>query len=231
VGLAVTDDGPGIAPEHLDRIFDRLYQVGDSSLPRTEAAGLGLGLAIARNIVEAHGGSIAVRSRVGHGTSFRFTLPTADASTFACNASDMPEPNAGVSEAAGEGGCPSGMLRIGDASGFCVDKYEASLVEVLADGTEKPDFVFNQEPYRRATIMIVGLNYGTGSSRSAGSWAHHGPAQIGCPTTSEGARPISAPPEKSSSNRSRRKVHAWSTPRASVMSTQSASVWARSSST
>jgi len=80
VGLAVTDDGPGIAPEHLDRIFDRLYQVGDTSLPRTEAAGLGLGLAIARNIVEAHGGSIAVRSRVGRGTSFRFTLPTADAS-------------------------------------------------------------------------------------------------------------------------------------------------------
>jgi 3-isopropylmalate/(R)-2-methylmalate dehydratase small subunit len=35
-----------------------------------------------------------------------------------------------------------------------------------ADGTEKPDFVFNQEPYRRASIMIVGLNYGTGSSRS-----------------------------------------------------------------
>jgi 3-isopropylmalate/(R)-2-methylmalate dehydratase small subunit len=35
-----------------------------------------------------------------------------------------------------------------------------------SDGTEKPDFVFNQEPYRRASIMIVGLNYGTGSSRS-----------------------------------------------------------------
>lgn len=35
------------------------------------------------------------------------------------------------------------------------------------DGTEKPDFVFNQEPYRRASIMIVGLNYGTGSSRSS----------------------------------------------------------------
>jgi len=80
VGLAVTDDGPGIAPEHLDRIFDRLYQVGDASRPRAEAAGLGLGLAIARNIVEAHGGSIAVRSRLGRGTTFRFTLPTAEAS-------------------------------------------------------------------------------------------------------------------------------------------------------
>jgi len=80
VALAVTDDGPGIAPEHLERIFDRLYQVGDAGRPRAEAAGLGLGLAIARNIVEAHGGSIAVRSRVGRGTSFRFTLPTAEAS-------------------------------------------------------------------------------------------------------------------------------------------------------
>ncbi|MBI5066628.1 MAG: PAS domain-containing sensor histidine kinase [Deltaproteobacteria bacterium] len=83
VGLSVTDDGPGIAAEHLDRIFDRLYQVGDASRPRSEAAGLGLGLAIARNIVEAHGGSIAVRSRVGRGTTFRFTLPTAEASLAA----------------------------------------------------------------------------------------------------------------------------------------------------
>ena len=40
-------------------------------------------------------------------------------------------------------------------------------VRYNADGTEKPEFVFNQEPYRRASIMIVGLNYGTGSSRSA----------------------------------------------------------------
>ncbi len=77
VGVSVTDDGPGIPPEHLDRIFDRLYQVGDAAQPREKSDGLGLGLAIARSIVEAHGGRIGVRSRVGRGTRFRFSLPAA----------------------------------------------------------------------------------------------------------------------------------------------------------
>jgi signal transduction histidine kinase len=77
VELSVSDDGLGIPPEHLERIFDRLYQVGDVVKQREKGAGLGLGLAIVKGIVEAHGGSIAVRSRVGHGTSFRFSLPAA----------------------------------------------------------------------------------------------------------------------------------------------------------
>lgn len=79
IELAVTDDGAGIPPEHLTRIFDRLYQVGDVVKQREKGAGLGLGLSIAKSIVEAHGGKITVRSRVGHGTSFRFTLPTVEA--------------------------------------------------------------------------------------------------------------------------------------------------------
>jgi signal transduction histidine kinase len=75
VEISVADDGEGIPPQHLGRIFDRLYQVGDTVRPRDKAAGLGLGLAIAKSIVEAHGGTIAVRSRVGRGTTFRFSLP------------------------------------------------------------------------------------------------------------------------------------------------------------
>ncbi len=78
VVLAVTDQGEGIPPEHLPRIFERLYQVRDAASPREQEAGLGLGLAIVRSIVEAHGGTVSVRSRVGRGTSFRFTLPTVD---------------------------------------------------------------------------------------------------------------------------------------------------------
>ncbi len=78
VEIAVSDDGPGIGREHLERIFDRLYQVGDVVKQREEGAGLGLGLAIAKSILEAHGGGIAVRSRPGCGTRFRFWLPTAD---------------------------------------------------------------------------------------------------------------------------------------------------------
>ncbi len=78
VEVAVTDDGPGISQEHLERIFDRLYQVGDMVKQREKGSGLGLGLAIAKSILEAHSGGIAVRSRVGCGTRFRFWLPTAD---------------------------------------------------------------------------------------------------------------------------------------------------------
>jgi signal transduction histidine kinase len=76
--VSVTDRGPGIPDVHLARIFDRLYQVRDATHPRGPDAGLGLGLTIARSIVEAHGGRIAVRSMVGRGTSFRFSLPTVE---------------------------------------------------------------------------------------------------------------------------------------------------------
>jgi PAS domain S-box-containing protein len=79
VEIAVADDGAGIAPQHLERIFDRLYQVGDATRRREEGQGLGLGLSIAKGIVEAHGGTIRVRSRLGRGSSFRFSLPSVEA--------------------------------------------------------------------------------------------------------------------------------------------------------
>ena len=66
----VRDTGPGIPPERLPLIFDQFWQ-GDSK----DRRGVGLGLAIAKAIVEAHGGSIAVESRVGEGSTFSFTLP------------------------------------------------------------------------------------------------------------------------------------------------------------
>jgi len=78
VEIAVADDGAGIAPQHLERIFDRLYQVGDATRLREEGQGLGLGLSIAKGIVEAHGGTIRVRSRLGRGSSFRFSLPAVE---------------------------------------------------------------------------------------------------------------------------------------------------------
>ncbi|HEX2191290.1 MAG TPA: ATP-binding protein [Longimicrobiaceae bacterium] len=71
VEVSVSDSGPGIAPEDLPRVFDRFWQ-GD---PRRKGAGLGL--AIARGIVEAHGGEIRVRSTPGEGSTFSFTLPDA----------------------------------------------------------------------------------------------------------------------------------------------------------
>jgi two-component system, NtrC family, sensor histidine kinase KinB len=72
IAFEVKDSGTGIAPEHLARIFEKFYRVPGSK----SSGGAGLGLAIAREIVEAHGGQIDAESQPGQGTTFTFTLPT-----------------------------------------------------------------------------------------------------------------------------------------------------------
>jgi len=69
----VQDFGPGIASEHLERIFERFYRV-DKARSR-EAGGTGLGLAIVKHIVQAHGGQVRAESELGSGTTFLFTFP------------------------------------------------------------------------------------------------------------------------------------------------------------
>ena len=71
--LSVSDTGMGIAPEHLDRIFERFYRV-DAGRGR-ETGGTGLGLSIVRHIVTNHGGEVNVSSTVGEGTSFTILIP------------------------------------------------------------------------------------------------------------------------------------------------------------
>lgn len=75
VRVSVTDTGPGIAPEHLPRIFERFYRV-DAGRSR-ELGGTGLGLSIVKHLVEAMHGSVEVESRPGAGTIFSFTLQRA----------------------------------------------------------------------------------------------------------------------------------------------------------
>jgi signal transduction histidine kinase len=74
VRVEVSDTGEGIAPEDLPRVFESSFR-GERSRTRTPTGdGAGLGLAIARGLIEAHGGEISVESRPGHGSRFWFTL-------------------------------------------------------------------------------------------------------------------------------------------------------------
>jgi signal transduction histidine kinase len=73
VVISVADQGVGIAPEHLNRLFEKFFRV-DSGLGR-HVVGSGLGLPIAQTIVESHGGRIWAESQVGQGTTLYFTLP------------------------------------------------------------------------------------------------------------------------------------------------------------
>jgi two-component system phosphate regulon sensor histidine kinase PhoR len=75
VSVEVADDGPGIAPEHLPRLFERFYRV-DVGRSRKQG-GAGLGLAIVRHLVESMEGTVSVRSVPGEGTTFTFAFPAA----------------------------------------------------------------------------------------------------------------------------------------------------------
>ena len=65
--VTITDSGPGITAEELPHVFDRFYKARDSG-------GMGLGLSIAKYLIEAHGGTIHAESETGRGTTMRITL-------------------------------------------------------------------------------------------------------------------------------------------------------------
>jgi signal transduction histidine kinase len=72
--VAVRDSGPGIDPEHLDRVFDAFYT--------TKSSGTGMGLSICRSIIHAHGGELWAERTNSRGAVFQFTLPGAGAQHF-----------------------------------------------------------------------------------------------------------------------------------------------------
>ena len=72
VTVRVRDHGPGILPEHHDHIFEKFGRAAGSAKP-----GTGLGLFLSRSFAEAHGGTLAVESRPGQGSTFTLTLPLA----------------------------------------------------------------------------------------------------------------------------------------------------------
>ncbi|WP_425568050.1 sensor histidine kinase [Nonomuraea rubra] len=73
--LVIADEGPGLAPEEASRVFDRFYRADGSRARAT--GGAGLGLAIVRSIVAAHGGRVELRSAPGRGAAFEIRLPAA----------------------------------------------------------------------------------------------------------------------------------------------------------
>jgi two-component system phosphate regulon sensor histidine kinase PhoR len=73
VAIEVSDDGPGIAREHIPRLTERFYRV-DGSRSR-DTGGTGLGLSIVKHVMQRHGGSIDVESELGRGSTFRLVLP------------------------------------------------------------------------------------------------------------------------------------------------------------
>jgi len=78
VQIEIHDTGVGVAPEHLPRVFERFYRA-DPARSRDDGGGTGIGLAIARSIVEGHGGRIVATSEPGRGAAFTFGLPAAHA--------------------------------------------------------------------------------------------------------------------------------------------------------
>jgi two-component system phosphate regulon sensor histidine kinase PhoR len=79
VTIEVSDDGPGIEQQHIPRLFERFYRV-EKSRNRNEG-GSGLGLAIVKHIIESHGQSISVRSTIGIGSTFSFSLDKSKSQT------------------------------------------------------------------------------------------------------------------------------------------------------
>ena len=75
IEVSVRDNGPGIPPDAIERVFERFYRA-DKARSR-EQGGTGLGLSIVKHIVQSHRGEVWVNSAVGQGTTFLFTLPSA----------------------------------------------------------------------------------------------------------------------------------------------------------
>jgi signal transduction histidine kinase len=73
VVITIEDDGPGVPPDQLERVFDPFYRVEGSR--NRETGGTGLGLPIARNIFRAHGGDVVLANRAGGGARAIVTLP------------------------------------------------------------------------------------------------------------------------------------------------------------
>jgi CheY-like chemotaxis protein len=119
VRISVVDTGVGIAPEDLGAVFEEFRQVGD---PRERQSGTGLGLALTRRLVEAHGGRVEVESERGKGSRFTLVLPALEVKPApASSAPETPEPK---------------RRRLGDGGDVLVIEDDPSAVRLLREYLE-----------------------------------------------------------------------------------------------
>ncbi|MCB9503828.1 MAG: response regulator [Deferribacteres bacterium] len=132
VEIAVSDTGPGIPQQHLDKIFDRFYQV-DSSTTRTHQ-GCGIGLALTKELVELHHGQIFIESEIGKGTRFIVKLPLGN---------NHLQPHEIIDD-------KPGANQVGDESSVI-----AEALQDIANQTEKSTPILDDAVSENATIVLV----------------------------------------------------------------------------
>ena len=117
--VEIQDTGIGIPQESLPHIFDRFHQVDGSSTRKYQ--GVGIGLALARDLVQQHGGKLACASKLGQGTTFRIELPFGEAA-----AAPAPGPTAGALPKQEEAAKPAEAAKQGDVVDPIADIYRAA---------------------------------------------------------------------------------------------------------
>jgi len=155
VEIAVSDTGIGIPPESLERIFSRFYQVEDATA--RELGGSGIGLALVKELVDLHRGSISVESHVQKGSTFRILLPLGRdhlRSDEIVESGAEPEVEEGLSREASEGSLPqSGVVKAVRKSGA---RYKATVLVV----EDNPDMRAYLTGSLRADYCVDGVTDG-----------------------------------------------------------------------
>ncbi|QTD51245.1 hybrid sensor histidine kinase/response regulator transcription factor [Sulfidibacter corallicola] len=147
VSIQVADTGQGIAPADLPHIFDRFYQAPGAE--RISSGGTGIGLALARELVQMHGGDIRVRSEPEEGTRFTVALPKAPT---------HPEDAQSVAQGGAEATATGASLSTRDSAGASSMSHRADYVDVAADFEPDPGIAApptEDGEDHRPTVLVV----------------------------------------------------------------------------
>ena len=145
VVVDVADNGPGIAPENLEKIFERFKQVGGNV--RASTKGFGLGLNIAKELAHMNLGDITVASEPGKGSVFSFTIPTCDRAALLQRYLDR-------LEAAGDGASSVSLITVEVDGAADTDRLD-DLEQLLEHQLRRSDLVLRTLPKRWSVLMVT----------------------------------------------------------------------------